>query len=112
MFKVVYLLERRKDLDDAAFWEHWRRVHVPLVEQLPGLVKYIVEPVTGSPDQEPPEFQGMAELYYRDRASFDHAQSSPEMAAALSDTPNFTERVTAAFVDEHLLRDLSERAST
>jgi len=100
MFRVVYFLYRRSDLTHEEFVNHWWHTHVPLVRQFPGLIRYQIAPVTGSPDDVPPDVDGVAELYYESREAFERAQTSRQMEIALRDTPNFTRLVTAVFVED------------
>ena len=77
MIKVVVLLRRPARFTRERFHRWWLDEHVPLVTILPGLRKYRVSLVTGStshPGQEP--WDGIAELYFDDRAALDAAWSS------------------------------------
>ena len=85
MIKVVVLLRRPARFTRERFHRWWLDEHVPLVTILPGLRKYRVSLVTGStshPGQEP--WDGIAELYFGDRAALDAAWSSEVGRAALA----------------------------
>ena len=67
MFKFVTLY-RRVD-DEAALENFFSQVHLPLAEQLPGLIKSEVSRVTGKPGGES-RFHLTYELYFESEARF------------------------------------------
>lgn len=74
--------------DPAAFDAHYRDVHTPLVQKVPGLLELRVNRVKrklmGNAD-----LYLIAELVFADQASFDAAMASPENAASGADLANF-----------------------
>lgn len=70
MFKFV-VLYRRVD-DEAALETFFSQTHLPLAEQLPGLLKSEVSRVTGKPGGES-RFHLTYELYFADRRAFEQA---------------------------------------
>jgi len=85
VIKVVVLLRRPARFTRDRFHRWWLDEHVPLVTILPGLRKYRGCLVTGSashPGQEP--WDGIAELYFDDRAALDAAWSSVVWQNALA----------------------------
>jgi uncharacterized protein (TIGR02118 family) len=85
VIKVVVLLRRPARFTRERFHRWWLDEHVPLVTILPGLRKYRVCLITGStshPGQEP--WDGIAELYFDDRAALDAAWSSAVGRQALA----------------------------
>lgn len=80
MIKVFSLLRRREDWTRAQFQRWWLQEHVPEVVGLPGLRRYRVSLTTGSTthaDADIP-FDGVAELWFDDRAALDRAWTESE----------------------------------
>lgn len=73
MFKFVTIY-RRVD-DEAALETFFSETHLPLAEQLPGLLKTEVSRVTGKPGGES-RFHLMYELYFETPKDFFHALGS------------------------------------
>ena len=80
--KLFAFYQRPKD--EAAFWNHYNSIHIPLVKKLPGLQSFSVNRVTGSPMGEPPHWL-IVEMVWADPESFGRAMQSPENAAAAED---------------------------
>src|SRR5256885_15784326 len=84
MIKVVVLLRRSESWTRERFHRWWLDEHVPYAKKLPGLRKYRVCLVTGSTTHEGREpWDGIAELWFDDRAALDAAWSSEVGVAAL-----------------------------
>lgn len=105
MLKLMLLFRRASELTPEEFVAHWRDVHVPLVKQVPGIVRYTISPLPWSPDDREVPFDGMAELYFDSREALDAALASPETAATARDGRNFIERgsITRLIVDEQTI---------
>ena len=85
MIKVFAMLRRRDGSTREQFHRWWIDEHVPYVKKLPGLRKYRVCLVTGSTTHEGREpWDGMAELWFDDRAALDGAWSSEVGQIALA----------------------------
>lgn len=82
MIKLLALYKAPKDV--AAFMEHYKSVHLPLVAKVPGIVKTEVTQISATIVGEPGNFL-LAEMYFEDEASFDRAMASAENAAAGKD---------------------------
>ena len=63
LYKVSLPLTRREDMSHEAFREYWLEEHAPLVDDVPGVVRYATVLPT-EPDHA--EFDGIAELYFED----------------------------------------------
>lgn len=110
MLKLTLLFRRAPELSRDEFLAYWRDVHIPLVKQVPNIVRYTVSPVVDSPDTERPAFDGMAELYFRSRDDLDVALASPETAATARDGRRFLERgsiVRIVTEEEQVLPEVS-----
>lgn len=88
MFKLVLLFRKREDLSQEEFLRHWREIHVPLVEKVPGIRRYVISPVRGAPLGEP-DYDGMAELWFDDERIARAALATPETEATARDARNF-----------------------
>lgn len=105
MFKVIYLIRRRKDLTREAFARYCRGTHVPLVEMIPNLRKLtinLVQPV----DETEPDCDGVVELWFDDVAAFQAAHATDEASRASADHTNFVEieHTRIMVVEEDIVR--------
>ena len=98
MYKVIWLAKFRQDLprDEVLTW--WRGHHAELAKATPGMLRYVqshwvsgLNPDTHMPEGEP-FYDGHAEHWFADRASYERAMASPEWQATLIDGPNGFER--------------------
>jgi uncharacterized protein (TIGR02118 family) len=82
------------------FDEHYYNVHTPLVKKVPGLEKVEVSKIFGSPTGKS-EYHLLAQLYFKDKDTFNTAMNSPEMKAAGKDLMGFAgPLVTMMFGEE------------
>jgi len=100
--KVVVLLPRRSDMSSADFERHLRQTHIPMVAQLPGLWRLVVNYARPDPNAPPVPFDAVAEDWFDDPAAMGAAFGSPEGQALAADTPNFVdiERLQIMVVEE------------
>lgn len=74
--------------DPDAFEEHYRKVHVPLVQQVPGLADLRLirrnKRLLGTAD-----VYLIAEMIFPDQEAFENAMASPENRATGKDLANF-----------------------
>ncbi len=78
---VKFIALYRKPSDPVAFDKAYFETHIPLVKKIPGLARVVAARITGAPRGEP-EYYMMAELYFEDKVTMDHAMASPENAEA------------------------------
>jgi uncharacterized protein (TIGR02118 family) len=93
MLKLVFCLRRRPELSREAFQRYWRETHAPLVKrhaEALGIERYVqvhaahddlgaaLQASRGAPDA----YDGVAELWWRDRAAFEAALAKPEAQRA------------------------------
>ncbi len=88
MIKLVALYAHPADKE--AFDKHYNEVHVPLVRQMPGLLKTEVSRVTGSPRGESPYYL-IAEMYWESAEAMNASLGSPEGRAVGKDARGFGE---------------------
>ena len=112
MIKVVIFIRRRPGMAAAAFREHWRERHAPLIVKLPGIRRYVQNaPLDEAyPAGEPP-FDGVAESSFDDTQAMKALAKSPEYAAVLADEPNFIDRpnMGSIITEEQVLKDGSAK---
>jgi len=97
--KVVYLVEKRAELSDAAFLEHWHGVHAELAQKMPGLLGYSINAPSPLQRGERP-IDGFAELWFADRDSAKRAWGTAEGQATAADGLEFMASTRALIVDE------------
>jgi uncharacterized protein (TIGR02118 family) len=104
MIKVVVLLRRHHSWPRERFHRWWLDEHVAYGKKLPGLRKYRVCLVTGSTSHEGQEpWDGIAELWFDDRAALDAAWSSPVGQTALAHSREVHSERLVLITEEHEL---------
>lgn len=94
MIKLTFCLKRLPQLTRAEFQAYWRDVHAPLVQahaQVLGIARYVQShslpenpafPLAAARGSAGADFDGVAELWWHDLASFGSAGLTPEGRAA------------------------------
>jgi uncharacterized protein (TIGR02118 family) len=85
-------------LSREEFLRYWAQVHGPIGARIPGLHKLVQShalPVAG--DSRPPDFDGMAELWFDDLAAVLEARQSAEWEASTADEVNFVDPTRSAY---------------
>jgi uncharacterized protein (TIGR02118 family) len=97
MIKLVALFKRPEDVEE--FDRHYDETHAPLMGKVPGLERMEVtrnlKAFRGEPD-----YYLIAEMYFRDKESFDAAMSSDENRAAGKDLMSFAREVVTMVYGE------------
>ena len=86
MVKLVAIYSKPDDV--AAFENHYREVHTPLVRKMPGLRKLQVSRFFGAPQGEP-RYHLMAEMFFDNKEAMFAALKSAEGKAAGKDLMGF-----------------------
>ena len=89
MVKVILLLHRRADMSIDEFRRYWHERHRPLVEQLPGLRRLVLNDVLPGPDGTTSACDGIAEDWFDSLETMQAAFASPEAQAVSADVVNF-----------------------
>ncbi len=97
MIKLIALY--RKPADPAAFDEHYRTIHTPLVRKYPGLRKLEITRITGAPIGDT-KFHLMAEMYFDSKETMNAAMASQEGKAVARDLMSFAADVVTVFHGE------------
>jgi uncharacterized protein (TIGR02118 family) len=108
MIKSVGLLTRKQGLSHADFVKHWLEVHAPLARVVPGVRGYVQSHIVEErtrPDipSTDVEIDGIAELWYDDRAAMDRANASPEAKRLHADGALFIGRIKSFVVEEKVI---------
>ena len=96
MFKAMILLTRRSDMSHEQFAQWWLVEHAPLARQLPGVREIRFNEVT-----EGEGIDGVAELWFDDRASFDAAYATEIGKSVARDSLDHVASRVRLFVDEN-----------
>jgi uncharacterized protein (TIGR02118 family) len=109
MYKCVWLIRFRPDLDPAEVRERWRTSHGALALEVPGIRRYVQNHWVAETDGFGRGWDGSVDVWFDDRAAFDAALASPEWAALLEDDARLFDRSdTPAFaggvVEEYVMR--------
>jgi len=114
MVKLVYCITKKDGLTDDEFFRYWKNVHGPIGARIPRLRKLVQSHRLSLPgDQRPPDYDGMAELWFEDMEALLAARQSPEWKASTEDEANFIDHSkVACFVsEEQIILDKTEQDS-
>lgn len=108
MIKLVYCLTKKEGLTDDEFFNYWLNVHAPIGARIPGLRKLVQSHrATVSGDQFPPDYDGVAELWFDNVESMLAARISDEWKASATDEANFVDHAKVGYLitEEHIILD-------
>jgi uncharacterized protein (TIGR02118 family) len=112
MIKSLSLLTRRPELSHDEFVRHWLLIHAPLAHAVPGVQRYVQNHIEGErtrADIRTTEVavDGIAELWYDDRAAMDRANASPEAKLLHDDGALFIGGIKTFIIDEKVIIPIS-----
>jgi uncharacterized protein (TIGR02118 family) len=96
MVKLVVLYNQPDD--PAAFDAHYFNKHVPLVEQIPGLMRNEVAKGVGDPFGGPSAYYLIAELHFESADALQSAMGTQEGQATAADLGNFAQAGATLFI--------------
>jgi uncharacterized protein (TIGR02118 family) len=102
MIKVVYCITKKPGLTDEEFFDYWENVHGTIGARIPRLRRLVQSHrmlITG--DSRPPEYDGVAELWFDDMDALRAARRSPEWKASSDDEANFVDPNKVAYFVAH-----------
>lgn len=101
MFKMVFLVHRRPEMDSEDFHRYWSETHAPIAAKLPGLRKYVQNHASGKEDGGD-TYDGFAEMWWDSKEAFEQSLASPEGEKAIEDAAKFidVDRMQSFSVDE------------
>ena len=90
MHKVVFFLKFRNDVDRAEADRHFAQEHAALVLEVPGLVRYVQNPLVTSAtlagtSEAAPVADGFAAMWFEDREGYLAAIASPQWQRVVED---------------------------
>ena len=112
MMKSLSLLTRRAGLSREAFVRHWIEIHAPLARAVPGVRRYVQNHIEGERSRaDIPTTEiavdGIAELWYDDRAAMDRANASPEAKRLHDDGALFIGGIKTFIIEEKVIIHIS-----
>ena len=112
MIKSISLLTRRPELSHAEFVRHWVEIHAPLAHAVPGVRRYVQNHILDErrradiPTTEV-AVDGVAEMWYDDRAAMDRGNASPEAKRLHDDGALFIGGIKSFIVEEKVIIPIS-----
>ena len=108
MIKSIGLLTRKEGISREEFVRHWLEVHAPLAQAVSGVRRYVQSHIVEErtrPDipSTDVEIDGIAELWYDDRAAMERAYASPEGRRLLADGALFIGHIKSFVVEEKVI---------
>lgn len=88
----------QKPEDEAAFKEHYKNVHMPLMAKTPGLLKTDVEYISSVFIGDADDYYMIARMYFENKDSFKTAMNSDENRAAGKDLMGFAKGRVSLYV--------------
>jgi uncharacterized protein (TIGR02118 family) len=112
MIKSLSLLTRRPGLSHEEFVRHWVEIHAPLAHAVPGVRRYVQNHIQGErtrPDIATTEVavDGIAELWFDDRAAMERANASPEAKRPHDDGALFIGGIKTFIIEEQVIIPIS-----
>jgi uncharacterized protein (TIGR02118 family) len=112
MIKSISLLTRRPELSHDEFVRHWVEIHAPLAHAVPGVRRYVQNHIEGErrrADIPTTEIavDGIAELWYDDRAAMDRGNASAEAKRLHDDGALFIGGIKSFIVEEKIIIPIS-----
>jgi uncharacterized protein (TIGR02118 family) len=92
MIKAIMLIKKRPDMTSAEFTDYWLNHHGPIVRRLPGMRRFVQNPVLPELMRTAPMFDGDAESWWDDMGAIRAMLKTDEPAAMIADEAAFIER--------------------
>jgi uncharacterized protein (TIGR02118 family) len=102
MYKTIFLLKRKPGTTLEEFREYWLEAHVPVVLEIAEVRGFVCNVVEDGGSADPKPYDGLAEIWWDDEASFTAALASPAGQAAVEDVERFTASHDHIVLDEHV----------
>ena len=98
MIKLVYCITKKAGLTDEEFFRYWKEVHGPIGARIPGLRRLVQSHRRAFPGDRPPDFDGVAELWFDNFEDLLAARQSPQWKASTEDEARFIDRQKVAYL--------------
>jgi uncharacterized protein (TIGR02118 family) len=105
MVHLLFLMKRKPGLSRQECQRHWRGIHAPLAQRIPGIRRYVQSHVFSVQEEEPP-YDGVAEIWVDDeRAATTVFQTKEYLEGAYLDEPNFVDvkQVVRLRTEDHVM---------
>jgi uncharacterized protein (TIGR02118 family) len=108
MIKSLSLLIRKDGMTHEQFMKHWVEIHAPLAHAVPELRRYVQSHIVAERTRSDipasaVDIDGIAELWYDDRAAMERAMATPEARALHADGALFIGRIKSFIVEEKVI---------
>src|SRR4051812_34752267 len=87
MYKVTVLYKHPGDVDQ--FEKYFEESHLPLARKMPYVSRLELSKFDSGPGETPPEYYGMAEIYYSSREIMQESMGTHESQEVIDDLHNF-----------------------
>ena len=109
MYKCVWMIRFRPELDPDAVRLAWRTTHAELALKIPGIRRYVQNHWITDPTGAERRYDGTVDCWFDDRAAYEAAWASPEWKTLLEDDVKLFDRVTepaweGGVVEEYVMR--------
>ena len=105
MIKMVALVKRKEDMKRNEFIRYLVNTHAPLEKKWPGLLKYVISSDIRFSNVNKKEYDGLAELWFKDENTLNMALESPERKISREDFQKFVKEVEIIVTKEHIILD-------
>lgn len=96
--KLIVIYDRPADAE--SFFKHYTKVHAPLVKEMPGLERLVVNRIVSDAQGNAAPYVAIAEMSFRDGAALQAAMQSPAAQKVVEDFAAFTKGKATALVAE------------
>lgn len=97
MLKLVYCITKKPGLTDDEFFDYWKNVHGPIGARIPRMRRLVQSYRRVVPGDAPPDYDGVAELWFDSVEDLLAARQSAEWSAASADEVNFIDHTKVAY---------------
>src|SRR5438046_7395561 len=113
VIKLIYCITKKAGMTDPEFFNYWRNIHGPIGARIPGLRRLVQSHRVATGNDCPPDYDGIAELWFDDMQSLSAARQSAEWKASTEDEANFIDptRVASVLAEEYVIMDLERTHS-
>jgi uncharacterized protein (TIGR02118 family) len=102
VIKLMFLLTKQPSLSYDQFFTYLAQVHAPLVGQLPGARRYVIDAVMPGASLATPVCDAVEEIWFDSMASMHDALASDEGRLVIEDRQSFSAADTDGVVVEEL----------
>jgi len=105
MVHLMFLMRRKPGLSRQECQRHWRGIHAPLAQRIPGIRRYVQSHVFSAQEEEPP-YDGVAEIWVDDEpAATAIFQTQEYREGTYVDEPNFVDvkQVVRLRTEDHVM---------